>query len=247
MTALQKLTVSEFRLLSRDRASMVLTFLLPLGLLLGFGASDGMREPLPELDGLTAFDAFIVPIALVLVVTMLLLQVFPVTLATYRERGVLRRLRTTPVPPTMLLAAQLLVHTSLLVSSLGLTAIVARLVFDVATPRHAGLALAALAMGALALYGLGTAIASQAAKASSATALGMAAFFPQLLLGGLMVPADQLPDLLARIGEFTPVGATMATLQAAWTGTDLSPRHLVVLAVWIVATAAFASIRFRWD
>ena len=247
MTALKMLTISEFRLLGRDRATMVLTFLLPLGLLLGFGASDGMQEPLPEFGGLTAFDAFIVPIALVLVVTMLPLQVFPVTLSTYRERGVLRRLRTTPVPPVALLAAQLLVHVSLLICSLGLTAAVARLVFDVATPRNAGMAFAALALGALALYGLGTAIASYAAKASTATALGMAAFFPQMLLGGLMVPADQLPDLLARIGEFTPVGATMATLQAAWTGADVNPRHLVVLAVWIVATVVFSSIRFRWD
>lgn len=247
MTALKKLTVSEFRLLRRDRATMVLTFLLPLGLLLGFGAADGMREPLPEFDGLTAFDTFIVPIALVLVVTMLPLQVFPVTLATYRERGVLRRLRTTPVPPVSLLGAQLLVHAGLLACSLALTAVVARLVFDVSIPRHAGLAVATLVMGAVALYGLGTAIASQAAKASTATALGMAAFFPQLLLGGLMVPADNLPDVLARIGEFTPVGATMTALQAAWIGADVDLRHVLVLGAWIGLTAVFSGTRFRWD
>lgn len=247
MTALKRLTISEFRLLGRDRATLPLTFLLPLGLLVGFGTSDGMREPLPELGGLTALDAVIVPIALVLVVTMLPLQVFPVTLATYREQGVLRRMRTTPVHPVAVLAAQLAVHLSLLVASLALTAVVATTAFGVAAPRHVGLALAALGLGALSLYGLGTAIASSAGKASTATALGMGAFFPQLLLGGLMVPADQLPDLLARIGEFTPVGATMAMLQAAWTGADVDPRHSAVLGVWTLLTVGFAGSRFRWD
>ena len=55
----------------------------------------------------TALAVFILPIALVIVIAMMAITVFPVTLSTYRERGVLRRLATTPVHPLSVLLAQL--------------------------------------------------------------------------------------------------------------------------------------------
>lgn len=247
MSGLSKLTSTEFTLLRRDKAAIVLPFALPLGLLVGFGSADDMHEATAELNGFSWFDVYIVPIALVLVVTMLAIQIFPVTLATYRERGVLRRLATTPVHPSSLLLAQLLVHVAVLVASLSLTAAVAGIAFDVSAPRRLGAALGILVLGALALYAMGVAIAAIAPRAGTATAYGMGLFFPQLLLGGLMVPTTALPDLLARIGELTPVGATMHALQDAWIGSGTSALHLVVLAAWILATTAVAVTRFRWD
>ncbi|HSK24517.1 MAG TPA: ABC transporter permease [Egicoccus sp.] len=248
MNGFAKLTTTEFTLLRRDVASMILPFALPLGLLVGFGSGSGaMHEAAPELGGMTPFELFIVPIALVLVLPMMALTVFPVTLSSYRERGVLRRLATTPVHPMMLLGAQLAVHVGLLVTSLGLTAVVAGTVFGVSAPRQPGAAVGVLAAGTVALYGLGVTIASLAPKASTATAYGMGLFFPQLLLGGLMVPADQLPAVLARIGEFTPVGATLHGLQAAWVGDGVELVHVAVLALWAIGTIAFSAVRFRWD
>lgn len=89
------------------------------------------------------------------------------TFASYRERGILRRLATTPVHPLSLLAAQLHVHVGVLVVSIGLTATVAATVFGVAAPRQPAGALPVLALGMLALYALGVAIAAIAPKASS--------------------------------------------------------------------------------
>lgn len=62
-----------------------------------------------------------------------------------------------------------------------------------------------------------------------------------------MMPADQLPRVLARIGEFTPVGATIRALQDAWTGSGTGAEPFVVLATWTVVTVAIAASRFRWD
>lgn len=247
MRPLRRMATTELILLGRDKATLPLTFVLPLGLLVGFGSSEGMREAIPEMGGLTAFEVFILPIALVLVVTMLSLQVLPVTLATYRERGVLRRLATTPVSPATMLAAQLIVHLLLLVASLGLTATVAGLVFDVSAPAEPLVAIGVLVLGAAALYAVGLTVAAMAAKASTATAFGLGLFFPQLLLGGLMVPADQLPAILARIGEFTPVGALMHAIQDVWTGDGVAVLHLGVLVGWTLVAGAVAARRFRWD
>jgi ABC-2 type transport system permease protein len=247
MTGFAKLTKVEFTLLRRDLLSVLLPFLLPLGMLVGFGSATDMRVADPDLGGLSVFDVFIVPIALVLILPMLSLMVLPSTLASYRERGVLRRLATTPIHPISVLVAQLVIHVALLIASLGVTAVVAVTVFDVSAPQRPGTSLAVLGLGALALYGLGITVAALAPKANAATNLGMGLFFPQLLLGGLMVPADALPEVLARIGEFTPVGATMHALQAAWTGGEVAALHLGVLAVWTVGTIVVASTRFRWD
>ena len=247
MSPLVKLTVTEFTLLRRDIAAIVLPFALPLALLLGFGSAGEIREPDPELGGLSAFEVFILPIALVIVLTMMAITVFPVTLSTYRERGILRRLATTPVHPLSVLLAQLIVHVGIVAASLVLTATVAGVGYEVAAPRQLAAALGVLGLGTLALYAMGVAVAALAPKATVATAYGMALFFPQLFLGGLMVPADLLPDVLARIGEFTPVGATMHGLQGAWTGAGGSLEHLGVLAVWTVAAGAVATLRFRWD
>ncbi len=247
MNRLMKLTVTEATLLRRDVVAIVLPFALPLALLVGFGSAADFRVSDPDLGGLSAFDVFIVPVALVLVIALLAIQVLPVTLSTYRERGVLRRLATTPLHPSSVLLAQLLVHVGVLVASLGLTAIVAGVAFGVSAPRQLGWVVAVLAAGTLALYSLGMAIAALAPKASTATAYGMALFFPQLLLGGLMVPAELLPTVLARTGEFTPVGATMNALQGAWTGSGVEPLHLVVLVAWAAVTLTIAVTRFRWD
>ena len=247
MRGLRKLIATECTLVRRDLAAVLLPFLLPVGLMVGFGSAPTLREAAPEFGGMSAFEVHIVPIALVLVLPLLGLMVLPVTLATYRERGVLRRLATTPLHPASVLLAQLAVHLGLLTASLGVTATVARLAFDVAAPRRPLVSLGLLALGTVAIYTLGLAVAALAPRAGTATAVSMGLFFPQLLVGGLMVPADQLPDLLARIGELTPVGATMRGIQDAWTGTAPPAMALLVLLAWTAAAMTVAVRRFRWD
>ncbi len=247
MTGFAKLTKIEFALFRRDLGSVLMPFLLPLGLLIGFGSASDMRVAEPDLGGFSIFDVFIVPIALVLVLPMLSLMVLPSTLASYRERGVLRRLATTPIHPLSVLVAQLVIHLGMLVASLGVTAVTAVAVFDVNAPQRVAASLGVLALGTLALYGLGITVAALAPKTSTAANLGMGLFFPQLLLGGLMVPAEFLPTALVRIGEVTPVGAAMHSLQAAWTGAEVAALHLAVLVAWTVVTVTVATTRFRWD
>ena len=78
-------------------------------ILLIFGSIFGPPEPDPALGGLRFIDVF-VPSLVVITIGTLGIQTLPIRLATYREKGILRRLSTTPAHPLRLLAAQLVIY-----------------------------------------------------------------------------------------------------------------------------------------
>lgn len=95
MRALPKMVKIETKLLLRDSATVMFGVLFPTGLLLGLGAVPALREPSPETGGLRSIDIW-APTALVFGMVMIAVQHIPAVIATYRERGILRRLSTTP-------------------------------------------------------------------------------------------------------------------------------------------------------
>ena len=93
---------NEARLVRRQPTNMIGSIGLPVVLMIIFGELPSFREPAAALGGLTGFDTY-VPIVMVLGLTMLTLLGLPGPLVSYRELGILRRLSTTPVPPSWLL------------------------------------------------------------------------------------------------------------------------------------------------
>ena len=109
MNEMRALIVSEAKLLFREPVYWLVVILLPTAVLLIFGSMFGPSEPDPSLGGLRFIDVF-VPSLVVISVATLGIQTLPIRLATYRERGVLRRLSTTPAHPMRLLIAQFVVY-----------------------------------------------------------------------------------------------------------------------------------------
>ena len=104
MRVFTKLTTTELRLLMREPLAAFFALLFPTVLVVILGSIPAFRVSTPDLGGLRVIDLY-VPIAVALVIAMLGLQGTPAVLATYREKGILRRLATTPVRPLLLLAA----------------------------------------------------------------------------------------------------------------------------------------------
>ena len=111
MTALARLTAIELKLLLRDVGSLVSMLAIPVFVLLIFGLSFGVR------------DSLLPSMAVAIALALNSLYVVPTYLGTYREKGILRRLSTTPMPPALLLAAQLVIHLLLTLSPILLTCI----------------------------------------------------------------------------------------------------------------------------
>ncbi len=106
---LATLTVTEGKLLLREPATWITAVVLPSALLAVLASIPALRDPDPLYDGLRFIDVW-APSLVAMIVTTLGLQSVPPTLASYREKGVLRRLGTTRVGPLNLLVAQLLVN-----------------------------------------------------------------------------------------------------------------------------------------
>src|SRR6266496_182989 len=135
MTAFAGLLRAESRLYLRDLPAAVSTLLLPVALVVGFGLIPGFGDPNPDLHGQSSTQ-LVAACALAVVLAVLGLAVLPVGLATYREKGVLRRLAATPVGAGRLLLAQFAVIGSVLVTSLLTVLATAHLGYGVPLPRQ---------------------------------------------------------------------------------------------------------------
>ena len=104
----------------------------------------------------------------------------------------------------------------------------------------------AMVLGTAAFAGLGLAMAGSL-RAEATLTLANALFLLFLLLGGLIVPADRLPDPLAQLSGLLPASALAEAFRAALgNGGDAGP-SLVVLAAWAVGATVIAARTFRWE
>jgi ABC-2 type transport system permease protein len=231
-------------LVFREPVWWIVTLVLPTAILLGLGAMFAPHRPDPALDGQRFIDLF-VPSLLVMTLATLGLQTLPVRLATYREKGVLRRLSTTPLRPGRLLVVQLLVYMTLAVVALAGLVVAGHIAFGIPLPRQPLWYVVAFLLGMSSLFALGLLIAAVVPNARTASAFGLPLFFGAMLLGGVYLPRWLLPDIVERIGEFAPPG--VQGLTEAWLGAVPQPVPLVVMAV-ITVVAGLAAVRlFRWE
>ena len=103
--AFGKLLSTEIKLTMRRPRGLIVSLGMPFLLLVIFGSIPATTRPTAALGGISFFDTY-VPTLLLFVLIAVGLVVLPQQLATYRQQGVLRRMSTTPVPPSWLLAAQ---------------------------------------------------------------------------------------------------------------------------------------------
>jgi ABC-2 type transport system permease protein len=173
--------------------------------------------------------------------------VLPPVLAGYREKGVLRRMRTTPVGPVRVLAAQLIVMLVTAVVAVATLLLVARFAFGVVLPRQlAGFLLTTL-LAALALLAVGLLVTAAAPGGRAANALGAVAFYPLVFLGGLFLPIPAMPATLRHISHATPMGAAVTAMQDTTNGHWPHWVSLVTLLAWAAGAALAAARLFRWE
>lgn len=241
-----KLTLTELKLMVREPLPAFFVFLFPTVLVVILGSIPSFREPSADLGGVRVIDLY-VGISVALVIAMLALQVTPAVLSSYREKGILRRLATTPVSPIKLLGAQLVMSLICAIISAALVLAVGRIAFDVPlASQFAGFVVAFL-LCALGVLAIGVVIAALAPTAKAGNAIGTVLFFPSMFFAGLWTPREVMPAVLQRIGDFTPLGAGERALNDAMSGNWPNLLSVTVLGAYVIVFGLAASRLFRWS
>jgi ABC-2 type transport system permease protein len=244
--ALFKLCLTELKLLSRERVRMTLPVAIPLVLVIILGNIHSLRQPRAIYGGASFIDIY-TTILVVLGLALLALTNMPMMLADYRERGVLRRLQTTPIGPVRVLTAQLVADLTVAAAMVALILAVARIGFAVPLPRQPAAFVLAALLAAGALLGAGLLVAAVAPTGRVARGIGALLFYPMMFFAGLWIPIPNMPATLQHISHATPLGAAVPALTAATNGTWPTALQLLTLAGWAVALGLAAARFFRWE
>jgi ABC-2 type transport system permease protein len=228
----------------RNRESAVFLFIFPilLFLLLGsFYSGD-------EIDGRPATD--------VLLVGMIGYGAantgfagMAITLVLRREYGILKRLRSTPLPAATYFAATL--SSTLLVFALQVVTlyVLGRFAYDASLPEGAAWLALLVGFGAVAFTGLGVGLASLIRSGEGASAVVNVILLPMAFLSGSFGVRDY-PQLLEWIAEALPLKHFIElTIAAALDGEPPwnDPVALAIVAAWGLAGYALAARRFTWE
>jgi ABC-2 type transport system permease protein len=173
-----------------------------------------------------------------------------IQLVVRRENGILKRLRSTPLPPTTYVGS-LLVST-LVVFALQTVALflIGRAFYGTPFPSDAGSFVAAVVIGAAVFASLGTATASIIRSAEGSSAAVNFILLPMAFLTGSFGPTRHYPAFLRAVGDVLPLKYFINLVNAVYLhghGFWTQPQALAVLAAWGAAGLVFTVSRFRWE
>jgi ABC-2 type transport system permease protein len=247
MKSLLKMTWMEAKLFLREPASAFFTLVFPLIYLFMDGMISG-NNPTPMYGGQRAIDAAI-PALTAVVISMTGLMSTTMTLATYREKGILRRLRTTPVRPLVVLAAQVIVIFFMTCLGMLLLIVAGKLVYHMSFEGNVFSMLAGFVLSSLSFFGIGFILAGTMPTVRSAWVVAMVLLYPMLFLSGAFFSVKLLPAIIQKISIFIPLTYVVNLLNGLWFGEAWS-QHLLdvgVLIGMLLLGIIISAKTFRWE
>ena len=230
----------ELMMTLRRGESLLVTLVIPLGILVFFASVDAVNTSYKE-----PVD-FLVPGVLALAVMSSAMVSLGIATGYERRYGVLKRLGSTPLSRAGLLSAKTL---NVLVLEILQAFVIVLTGIALGWDATGGLvaAVALLLVGTVAFAGIGMLLAGTLrAEANLAVANGL--FLVLLFLGGMAYPLERLPDALEWFARLLPAAALSETLRGVLDAhVSFDWGELVVLAVWAIAAPLAAAHWFRWD
>jgi ABC-2 type transport system permease protein len=231
----------ELRVLLRNGEQLLLTLVIPVALLVLFGAA-----PLLDTPGPGERIDFLTPGVLALAVMSTAFTGQAIGTGFERRYGVLKRFGATPLPRAGLIAAKTLTVLAVeLLQVVVVGGVALALGWD---PRGNALgALALIVAGTAAFSGFGLLMAGTL-RAEATLAGANLIYVLLLILGGVVFPLTRFPDGVRSVLELSPISALADGLRRVLRdGAALPARDLVILAVWTALGLTLAARFFKWE
>lgn len=248
MRGLWRLTWLEIKIFVREPLGVIGTVGVPVLIFLLLGQ---VMRPQPQSRSATAerFGAAELPIFAALLITISVALSLITIIAIYREGGILKRLRATPLRPATILTAHVLVKLLFTSITFGILLLVGRRLFPI-LPDVPVLSFAlALLYSTVCILSLGFLVASVVPTARFAQPVGAVLLYPMFAICGLFVPVEALPAALQALARVLPLTYATSLLKGIWHGEGWLA-HLgdvgALAIVFAVLTAVSARV-FRWE
>jgi len=229
----------------RSREAAIFVFLFPpllfvlLASVFGDGTVDGEPTSTYLVAGLIAYAA-----------ANTALGGLAITLVIRREYGILKRLRSTPLPAPLYLTTVLISNLLIVVLQSFVVVALGIGLFDAQLPENWLSFLLALTLGAASFAGLGLAIAALVRSGEAIAAVVNVIILPMSFLSGSFGPADELPEALEVLADVLPLGYLIDLVFGAYVDGDAlweDPTAIAVLVAWGAAGYVVARRRFGWE
>jgi len=245
---LLKLTWLEIKIFLREPLGAAGTILIPVVIFVALGrfAGSGRRAATLAESSMVRVDLPVFAAILIAISGVLSLVTI---ISIYREGGILKRLRATPLRPQAILSAHVLVKLVLTVVTLILMVLAGKRYYPVNVDVPVIGFTIALLVSTASIMSIGFVIASIVPTARFAQPVGALVLYPMLGLSGLFVPVAALSPGLQTVARLLPLTYAVSLLQGIWKGESWS-LHMgdvaALVAVFAICTALSAKV-FRWE
>lgn len=246
MSAVRALAAVELKLFLREPVTVMFTLALPPLVLYVLAEVFG-NTPDPEgrVYGGVGPMNYYTPAYIGLVIASLGLIGLPVHVASYRERGVLRRFQAARMPARALVISQLVVLFSAVTAGAVILVSLARLTYDVSWPASWGGVLLAVGLGTLAFAAIGVLLGAVLPTARAAQSIGVLLWFLMLMVSGGGPPPEVLSQALRDVATMTPLKHLIVAIQDPWLGRGSNWAELGVLVAILAVTGGLAALALR--
>jgi ABC-2 type transport system permease protein len=251
LRGLSKLTWLEIKIFVREPLGLVGAILVPVLVFVVLGRAIGGRPTTisPDVSGLNSINGVIVPVFAALLIALSAAVSLITIVSIYREGGILKRLRATPLRPSTILTAHVIVKLLMTATTLALMVLAGKRLYPPGVDVPVFGFTLALLFSTLSILSIGFVIASIVPTARFAQPIAGAILYPMIALSGLFTPIASLPPVLQTVARLLPLTYAVSLLKGIWMG-DAWAAHLsdiaALVVVMVVCTALSAKV-FRWE
>src|ERR1700686_3953665 len=214
---LWKLTWIEIKIFMREPLGAIGTIMVPVVVFLVVGRTVG-RGLTPQSVGVNNFVRVGLPVLASLLMAVTAVLSLVTIISIYREGGILKRLRATPMRSRTILTAHVLVKLILTAASLALMILAGKRYYPVGVHVPLFSFTIALLISTWSILSIGFLIASIVPTARFAQPVGAMILYPMIAVSGLFVPVESLPPALRAVARVVPLSYAVPLLQGIWNG-----------------------------
>ena len=249
MKALLTLTWLEVKIFVREPMGVIGTVGIPVAVFLIASRLLGPRIARTAIQAGGGPGSAVLPVLASILMALGAISSLVTIISIYREGGILKRLRATPLSPAVILSAHVLVKLIFTILTLVIMILLGRRYFPPGAPVPVFSYAVALIFTTWSILSIGFLIASIVPTARFAQPLAAVILYPMIVVSGLFFPVSVLPEWMRLVARVLPLGYAVSFLDGIWRGEGWGAHlgDVAALTIFFVAFTAISSRMFRWE